>query len=123
MAYENLGLRPKELVGKNYPEMADVLFSRVTALQHQIGALIDTELKAAFAAQCEAEHTRRQAVWDTDWLALNDGKRFFRDLHQTYGVRVSPIKLKKMIVERMQREQTDAWVLVERLIIEGLRIA
>jgi hypothetical protein len=36
-------------------------------------------------------------------------------------VKVSPIKLKKMIVERMQREQTDAWVLVEKLLADGLK--
>ena len=73
-------------------------------------------------ARCEAERIRRKKVWDTDWLAQNDGKRFFRDLHQAYGVKGSLIKFKKMIVERMQREQTDAWVLVERLLVEGLKI-
>jgi hypothetical protein len=76
-AYENPGLRPREILGKTYLEMADVLFSRVG---------------------------------------------FFRDPHQLYGVKLSPLKFKKMIVERMQREETDAWVIVEKLLSDGLRI-
>lgn len=28
-AYENPGLRPREILGKTYPEIADVLFSRL----------------------------------------------------------------------------------------------
>ena len=123
MAYENPGLRPREIIGKTYAEMADVLFSRVGTLKNQICGLDEADWKNTFASECEAEHIKRLAVWEVDWLTLCDGKQFFRDLHQNYGVKVSPIKLKKMIVERMQREQTDAWVLVEKLLIDGLTIS
>jgi hypothetical protein len=56
-AFENLGLRPKEIAGKTYPEMADVLFSRVEVLKTQIGGiggLTDTDWKQAFISKCEA---------------------------------------------------------------------
>jgi hypothetical protein len=122
MSYESPGLRPREIVGKSYSEMAEVLFSRLGVLKGQICGLAEADWKKTFSVECETEHHRRQVVWDSEWLTLCDGKRFFRDLHQLYGVKVSPIKLKKMIVERMQREQTDAWVLVEKLLIEGLKI-
>ena len=89
--------------------MTDVLFSRVDVLKNQICGLTDTDWKSAFISKCKAEHASRLALWETDWLTQCDGKRFFRDLHQRFGVKVSPIKLKKLIVERMQREQTDSW--------------
>jgi hypothetical protein len=38
-----------------------------------------------------------------------------------YSIKVSPLKLKKMIVQRMQREESDAWVLIEKLLRDGLR--
>jgi hypothetical protein len=28
----------------------------------------------------------------------------------------------RLLVERMQREQTEAWVLVEKLLIDGLKV-
>ena len=122
MAYENPGLRPKEIVGKTYAEIADVLFFRVDVLKNQICGLAEPDWKRDFTSECEAEHIKRQALWEPDWLTLCDGKRFFRDLHQDYGIKVSPLKLKKMIVERMQREQTNSWVLVEKLLIGALTI-
>jgi len=123
IGYENLGLRPREILGKAYEEMADLLFSRVTVLKDQICALIEADWKKDFVLRCNAEHARRQLAWNSDWIVHCDGKRFFRDLHQRYGVKISPLKLKKMIVERMQREQTDAWVLVEKLLGDGLRVS
>jgi hypothetical protein len=103
--------------------MADVLFSRVGVLKTQICGLVEADWKKDFISQCEAEHAKRKAAWESDWIVLCDGKRFFRDLHQRYGVKISSLKLKKMIVERMQREQTDAWVLVEKLLSDGLKIS
>ena len=122
MAFENAGLRPREIIGKSYADMSDILFSRLQTMKSQICMLSETDWKSAFVSACEEEHSRRQAQWDSDWLTLCDGKRFFRELHQLYGVKVSPIKLKKMVVERMQREQTDAWVLIEKILADALKI-
>jgi len=123
LAYDDLGLRPKEILGKAYPEIADVLFSRVNVLKTQICGLVEADWKNDFISRCKAEHAKREAAWESDWLIHCDGKRFFRDLHQRYGVKISPLKFKKLIVERMQREQTDAWVLVEKLLSDALRVA
>ena len=114
-------MRPKEIIGKSYDEMAGVLFARLGLLKNQISGLSEADWKEAFTSACVATSIERRSAWESDWLLLCDGKRFFRDLHQRYGVKVSPIKLKKMIVERMQREQTDAWVLVEKLLADGLK--
>lgn len=58
-----------------------------------------------------------------DWQTLCDRKRFFRDLHAKFEVQVSHLKFKKMIAERMEREQSAGWVLVEKLVSEALRIS
>jgi hypothetical protein len=122
LAYENPGLRPREILVKSYQDMADVLFARMNSLQAQMCGLVERDWKQMFVLCCSTEHPKRLASWETDWTVLCDGKRFFRDLHQRYEVKISPLKFKKMIVERMQREQTDAWVLVEKLLRDGLRI-
>jgi predicted ATPase len=123
MAFEGIGIRPREISGKQYSTMADVLFSRLAILQGQISGLVEDQWKMDFVSRCQKEHQKRQAEWESNWTALCDGKRFFNDLHQRYGVRVSRLKLKKMIVERMAREKTDAWVIVHALLAGGLRIS
>ena len=49
------------------------------------------------------------------------GKRFFRDLHSHFGVRVSLIRLKVRIMERLEREHADEWVLVESILRDALK--
>jgi hypothetical protein len=121
MAYESLGLRPSEILGKSYVQMADVLFGRIGNLQGQISGLAEADWKREFASKCVVEGASRVAEWESNWIGLCDGKRLFRDLHQHFGLKVSSLKLKKMIIDRMQREQSDAWVLVEKLITDGLK--
>ena len=52
LAYENPGLRPKEILGKTYLEMADVLFSRLGTLKNQIGGLAEVDWKKDFVSRC-----------------------------------------------------------------------
>jgi predicted ATPase len=123
MAFDNPGLRPREIHGKSYDDMAGALFSRLQSLSNQVSGLQEIAWKKDFTEKCNAEHALRLPDWETEWTTLCDGKRFFHDLHQTYGVKVSPLKLKKWIIERMGREKTDAWVLVEKFLTDGLKIA
>ncbi len=121
--YDNPGLRPREITNKTYPEIADVLFNRLATLQRQMSRLTEKDWKSEFAEKCRVEHEAQEAQWEADWLTLCDGKRFLRDLHNTFGVRASPLRFKKMIVERMQSEQADSWVLVNQLLSDALRVA
>lgn len=121
MNYENFGLRPTEVAGKDYADVAAVLFGRLETIQLQTMALTSDVWRREFVAKCESEHVKRQAQWEGAWQIVCDGKRFFRDLHKRFGVKLSPLKLKKLIVERMEREKADTWVLVQQLLIDALR--
>ncbi len=119
---ENPGLRSREIAGKTYLEMAVRLFTRLQTIQGQVNELTAEEWQQHFVAQCGKEEAARRAAWETDWVVLCDGKRFFRDLHRRFGLKVSPLKIKKMIVERMEREQSDTWVGVEKLLRDALKV-
>lgn len=122
MNYDNPGLRPKEVQNKTYPDMSDILFARLALLQSQVGSLVEMDWKKEFIERCEAEHAVKVSQWDVDWADLCDGKRFFRDLQSKFSIRTSPIKFKKMIAERMRNEKVDAWVLVNQLLSDALKV-
>ena len=122
MQYENPGLRPREIMGKTYADMADSLLTRLKNIQSQVIGLDGENWKKDFEKKCQEKENNELSKWESDWLVLCDGKRFFRDLHHHYGVKVSFLKFKKMIVERMKSEQTDAWILIERLLADALKI-
>ena len=122
MEYENPGLRPREIKGKTYPEMAEVLLTRLESIQSQLIELQRENWKKDFVKKCQENENIERPKWESDWLVLCDGKRFFCDLHQRYGVKVSLLKFKKMIVERMKSEQTDAWILTKNLLVNALKV-
>jgi predicted ATPase len=121
MNYENPGLRPREILGKTYDEMANILFNRLETIQDQVKGLAQDDWKKSFKEKCESMHITQKDKWDSEWIAQCDGKRFFRDLHKKYEIKVSPIKFKKMIIDRMLREQADAWILMEKLLSDALK--
>ena len=76
-----------------------------------------------FIAKCELEFSKEGPKWDAEWLELCDGKRFSNDLYSNPKIKmnIKPLKFKRFIIERMEREQRDGWVLVEKLISDALR--
>jgi predicted ATPase len=121
--FGNLGPPPhKDLYGKSFAESAVLLFARVSEVQGQIGNLQGPVWCAEFERSCQQEASELRPKWDADWISLCDGKRFFRDLHSRFGVKVSPIKLKVRIMERLAREHADGWVLVESVLRDALKL-
>jgi hypothetical protein len=104
--YENPGLRPKEISGKNFSEMSDVLFARIALMKSQMGRVVETDWKQAFVQACEQELHKMRAAWDGDWLIRCDGKRFFLDLHNRYRLNVSPLRFKKEVIETMRANRS-----------------
>ena len=120
--YENPGLRPREISGKAYDEVAKVLYARLSVMQTQIGGLSEDSWCSKFNEECEAEEQARLGRWETDWELLCDGKRFFRDLHQRFKLKIATLRFKTMIVERMAREQTDSWIVMQKMLSDALRV-
>jgi hypothetical protein len=120
--FGELGPPPqKDLIGKSFDESSAILFARVALVQGQICSLREPEWCAEFKARCEAELAVQRSKWESDWKSLCDGKRFFRDLHSKFGVKVSLIRLKVRIMERLERERGEEWVLVESFLREALK--
>jgi len=121
MGYENPGLRPREIMGKTYADMSEVLFTRLEDIQRQVASLNRAKWKKEFVENCQTKEKIERTQWESDWLMLCDGKRFFRDLYQHYKIKKSYLKFKRLIVERMKSEQTDAWILIKNLLTEALK--
>jgi predicted ATPase len=120
LRYDNSGFRPKEVAGKTYTEAAEVLFDRISAIQSQVCGLDRTNWRNMFEEKCVAGYDDELPRWEVDWLTLCDGKRFFRDLRSKYEVRLRSLKFKKLIVERMEKEQSAGWLQVEKTIADAI---
>jgi hypothetical protein len=120
--YENPGLRPKEVTNRAYIDASSVLFSRLAKIQAQVGSLNQKEWCDTFVSKCEEQEKKERATWEAEWLVLCDGKRFLRDIHMEFGVKFSVQRFKKLIVERMERDQSESWVLVEKLLSDAVRV-
>jgi predicted ATPase len=120
--FGNLGPPPqRDLYGKTFGESAGLLFGRISSVQNQISSLQAREWCAEFERLCHQELDMLRPKWEQGWVTLCDGKRFFRDLHSRFGIKVTPIKLKVRIMERLERERADEWVLVESILRDALK--
>ena len=120
--FGSLGPPPhRDLFGKSFAESAALLFQRLSSVQQQICNLEGPTWCAEFERYCEGERRILLPKWEAEWISLCNGKRFFSDLHSRFGVKVSPIKLKVRIMERLAREHADEWVLVESVLREALK--
>ncbi len=121
-AFGSLGLPPhRDLIGKSFAECGGLLFDRISAVQQQLGKIDGPTWRAEFEQSCQKHLVALRPKWQVEWIQLCDGKRFFRDLHFRYKVKVSPIKLKVRIMERLANERAEEWILVENVLKEALR--
>src|ERR1700722_661098 len=111
----------KELYGKSFPESAALLFGRVATVQKQIFGLDNPTWCKQFEQSCEKERETLRPRWEAAWVSLCDGKRFFRDLQTRFKIRVTPARFKARITERLAREKSEQWVLVESVLRDALK--
>ncbi|HTZ78858.1 MAG TPA: hypothetical protein VMC10_13160, partial [Stellaceae bacterium] len=120
--FENVGPPPRrELFGKSFSESAGLLFARILKLQGQISTLDEAKWQADFKARCETLHAQLKPKWEVDWLTYCDGKRFFLDLHRRYRLKVKPKRFKLRVMERMERDNAEAWILIESILRDALK--
>jgi len=111
----------KDLIGKSFAESADILFDRISSVQRQVCNLKKPDWCSEFVVGCEGELAALRQKWESEWISLCDGKRFFRDLYVRFGLRLSPLKLKVRIMERLEHARADEWFLVESILRDALR--
>lgn len=122
LEYENPGLRVKEITNKSFQEAGAALFDRLEKIQSQLGQLSRNGWCEEFAKKCEEEKAKELAMWEGEWLTRCDGKRFFFDLHSQFELKVSPRQFKKLIIEKMEKEQSEGWVLIEKLLSDCINV-
>lgn len=119
--FERLGPPPRrDLIGKSFSDSASWLFDRILKMQQQVSNLDRATWCASFESECQIEESTLRPKWEADWVTLCDGKRFFQELHRRYRVKIKPSKLKIRIMERMERDHADEWVLIESVLREAL---
>jgi predicted ATPase len=124
LKYQDPTFKPKSVAGKSYREAAQTLFETLATIQTQLRDLDREDWCAKFTSDCELEFSKESSKWEAEWSELCDGKRFFKDLysHPKIKMNVKPLTFKKLIIERMGREQRAGWVLVEKLVSEALQV-
>ena len=117
---DNPGLRPFEIAGKTYEEMASILTERLVRIQSHLSAFSPADWSQTFVKQCELQMNAQKESWQDDWSVLCSGKRLIDDIYQSYSIRIAKFDLKRRLVKRMKLEQTDDWRLIKGKIREAL---
>ena len=68
--FENPGLRTTEIQGKTLPEVAQVLFDRLTVVRNQTNGLQEDTWTQQFIKDCEQRVRVIQEKWDITWMEV-----------------------------------------------------
>jgi hypothetical protein len=115
-----VGLRSKEIEGKSFSEMSELLSTRLESLKLEIINYKDAEWKASFIRKCEVLYEELLSVWDDDWIKHASGKRLIDDLYKEFSINIPKLTLKRKLVKRMKIEKNEDWTLVKSKIIDAL---
>ena len=114
--FESSGLRSTEVRGKELPEVAQILFSRLSAIQAQTAQLQKQSWMPDFVSKCEFRMNEVREKWEVSWIDDCDGKRLFSDLQARCGIKRSLLSFKKAIMSRMKTDTTETWRSIESLV-------
>jgi hypothetical protein len=119
-----VGRKPLGLTGKSFADSASALFDKIEAFRAQIGVLDRNQWTTEFAEKCRRRREELLPVWDSEWKELCDGKRLFKELQQSFPLKMSLLHFKKRVITRMATSpQTDGWRSVESLLKDLLHPA
>ena len=99
---ENPGLIPKELKGKNIPEIAAILSARLIRIQGQMQHFDGAAWERSFIAAAEQRQEALTKEWSNDWLAKADGKKIIDALFAEYRISLDKATFKKKVIRAMQ---------------------
>lgn len=119
-AYENSGLRPAEVNGRSFPQIASVLFARLAEIKKQLDDAEEARWTQSFVAACEGQKVEMAEVWEAKWQEECDGKRLFADLQKRLEIAMPLLRFKKAVIREMKHEATEGWRAMESLLKELL---
>jgi len=114
--------RSKDIEGKSFNEMAEILSNRLDTLKSEINNYDNSNWKIKFIEACETKHTELLPIWENDWIKLASGKRLIDDLYKEYKtIHLSKIDLKRKLIKRLKTDKSEDWTLVKAKIIDALK--
>jgi hypothetical protein len=121
--FQTLGLpSQRDVTGKTLAETSRMLFGRISDVQNQIVHLQIDDWCADFEGRCDAEIAVLRASWDVEWIKLCDGKQFLKDLHSKFALRISPLKFKVRLMERLAHGRAEEWILLDKFLSDALKV-
>jgi hypothetical protein len=116
---ENPGLRPKEIIGLSYDDIARKLVARLAAIKTQLTSLDSDAWAAKFVSDAKASEEAQREQWTSSWRKLCDGKRVIDDLYKRFKLDVSKLDLKIRIIRKMESDESDDWQLIKGKLREA----
>ncbi len=117
---ESAGLRSKDIEGKAFSEMAEILSGRLGTLKSEIQEFDNSKWKRDFISECKKRHSELLPVWNDSWIKLASGKRLIDDLYKEYTINLSKLVLKRKLAKRINADKTEDWTLVKSKILDAL---
>ena len=117
---DGVGIRVKEIEGKNFLYIAEVLSTRLEDLKGEMNNFKNQSWKKEFVSQCENSYSILKPEWDNSWIKLASGKRLIDDMYKTYTISVSKLSLKRKLAKRMYTDQSEDWTLVKSKLRDAL---
>lgn len=117
---DGVGIRTKEIEGKNFTDIAEILCSRLETLKSDMNVFESQSWKKLFIEECNNSYNKLKPEWDNSWIKLASGKRLIDDLYKNYTINVSKLSLKRRLAKRMHTDQSEDWTLVKSKLRDAL---
>jgi len=117
---ESVGMRYKEIEGKDFSEIANILASRIINLKEYVSDFHEADWKSDFVSQCQKRYLELESLWRNSWIKLASGKRLIDDLYKDYTINIPKLVLKRRLAKRIHIDQSEDWTLVKSKIRDAL---
>ncbi|MCB1782276.1 MAG: AAA family ATPase [Candidatus Competibacteraceae bacterium] len=118
---ENPGIRYKEIKGKSYDKIAEILYNRLHVIYEKVKDLDKNDWINNFINMCQSIEQERSEDWKENWIKLCNGKELLDALYPKYGINIPKLEFKKRVIKQMREERSDSWRIVESVLREVLR--
>ena len=120
MEPENPGLRPSEIVRKEYSAIAKVLAERIARIQSDTQDFRQEDWETKFVSACEAKDAELRELWKEEWVKRCSGKRLIDDIYREYKIKKSKFDFKRALARRMKNDQSEDWTLVRSKLRDAM---
>ncbi|MCK9621590.1 MAG: AAA family ATPase [Methylobacter sp.] len=117
---ESVGVRSKDIEGKSFAEMAEILSDRLNTLKLEIQNHDNSNWKNTFIDTCNTKHAELLPIWEDNWFKQASGKRLIDDLYKEYKISIAKLTLKRRLAKRLKADKTEDWTLVKSKILDAL---